>query len=120
MKLARREPEDRRPYQRFFRTSLFFNSTECSVTFNNQCLKQDSPFADALLYRYLKHEAMQLRELQHNELMEELPAVMRRGLLAEQFATRDKADVFGLHVRTLHRRLRDAGTLSMPVIPLYD
>ncbi len=110
VKLARREPDDWRPYQRFFRTSLFFNSTECSVTFNNQCLKQDSPFADALLYRYLKHEAMQLRELQHNELMEELPAVMRRGLLAEQFATRDIADVFGLHERTLHRRLRDAGT----------
>jgi AraC-like DNA-binding protein len=110
VKLARREPDDWRPYQRFFRTSLFFNSTECSVTFNNQCLKQDSPFADALLYRYLKHEAMQLHELQHHELMEELPAVMRRGLLAEQFAVRDIADVFGIHERTLHRRLRDAGT----------
>lgn len=110
VKLARREPDDWRPYQRFFRTSLFFNSTECSVTFNNQCLKQDSPYADALLYRYLKHEARQLHELQNHELMEKLPAVMRRALLAEQFAARDIANVFGIHERTLHRRLKDAGT----------
>jgi AraC-like DNA-binding protein len=110
VKLVRREPDDWRSYQRFFRTSVFFNSTECSVTFSNQCLKHDSPYADALLYKYLKHEAMQLHELQHHELMEELPAVMRRGLLAEQFAARDIADVFGIHERTLHRRLRDAET----------
>jgi len=110
VKLPRREPDDWRPYQRFFRTSLFFNSTECSVTFNNRCLGHDSPYADALLYKYLKHEARLLHELQHHELMEELPAVMRRGLLAEQFAARDIADVFGIQERTLHRRLRDAGT----------
>lgn len=110
VKLPRREPEDKRPYQRYFRTALFFDSTECSVTFSNQCLDHDSPYADALLYRYLEHEAAQLHELQHQELIERLPEVMRRSLLSEQFAARDVANVFGLHERTLHRRLRDSGT----------
>lgn len=110
VKLARREPRDCKPYQRYFRTSLFFNSTESSITFNNQCLAHDSPFADAFLYKYLEHEAKQLHELMHHELMEELPAVMRRGLLSEEFSAREIAAVFGLHERTLHRRLRDAGS----------
>ena len=44
------------------------------------------------------------------ELMEELPAVMRRGLLSEEFSAREIAGVFGLHERTLHRRLQSAGT----------
>ena len=110
VKLPRREPDCRRPYRQFFRTSLFFNSTECSITFNNQCLEHDSPYADALLYRYLEQGAALSHGLQHHEIMEELPGVMRKGILIQRFAARDIADSFGIHERTLHRRLRDAGT----------
>jgi AraC-like DNA-binding protein len=110
VKLIRREPDDRGPYRRYFRTTLFFNSTECAITFKNQCLKQPSPSADKLLYKYLKQEARQLHNLQHHELIEELPSVLTRGLLTENFAASHIADVFGIRERTLHRRLRVAGT----------
>jgi AraC-like DNA-binding protein len=110
VKLIRQEPEDREPYRRFFRTSLFFNSTECAISFKSECLKWKSPSADVLLYEYLSQKASHLHDLHHHELLETLPAVLIKGLLTEQFAAHQIADVFGLRERTLHRRLRDAGT----------
>lgn len=108
--LARREPENAEYYRRFFHTTLYFNSTQSGITFQNQCLEQSSPSADALLFNYLQKEARQLHELQHHEILEELPGVLRRGLLTESFSASEIADVFGIHERTLHRRLRAAGT----------
>jgi len=110
VKLIRKEPEDWEPYRRFFRTALFFNSSECAITFKNQCLNQNSPSADKLLYKYLSQKASHLHDLHHHELLENLPAALTRGLLTEQFAAHQVADMFGLRERTLHRRLRTAGT----------
>jgi len=110
VKLVRRTPDDPSPFRRFFRTTLYFDSTQCVITFRSQCLKQKPPAADELLYKHLKREARALHDLQHHELMKELPGALSRGLLTEQFAARNIADMFGIHERTLHRRLRAAGT----------
>jgi AraC-like DNA-binding protein len=110
IRLARREPEDPAPFRKFFGKVLFFDSTECAITFGNSCLKRQAPTADAMLYKHLCQEANELHALQHHELIEELPGALRRGLLTEQFAAHHIAGVFGLHERTLHRRLRAAGT----------
>ena len=110
VRLPRRRPADRSPYQRFFRTVVFFDATQCVLTFPSHCLKQKPPAADQLLYQHLLEEVRALHGLQHHEILEELPAALRRGLLAEQFAACQIADTFGIHERTLHRRLRAAGT----------
>lgn len=110
IKLHRQAPADREPYRRFYHAPVFFNSTECAITFQSDCMQRSSPSGDSLLYNYLLQEARQLHDLQHDELMAELPAVLVRGLLNEQFAARQIADAFGIHERTLHRRLRHAGT----------
>lgn len=110
VKLIRKEPADAEPYRRYFRTSLFFNSTRCAITFKNQCLNRNSPSADKLLYSYLCQKASDQHDLHHHEMPAELPAALVRGLLTGQFAAHQIADAFGLHERTLHRRLRIAGT----------
>lgn len=110
IKLPRRDPDELGLYSRYFRTVLFFNSTECSVTFGNHCLEQKPPTADELLYKHLKHEAQQLHAIQHHEMLEELPAALRMGLLTEEFSASHIANVFGIRERTLHRRLQVAGT----------
>jgi len=110
VKLQRRKPRNPLPYQNFFQTTLYFDSTECVITFPSDCLQEQPPRADVLLYRHLEKEARELHALQHHELIEELPSALRRGLLTEQFAARHIADMFGMHERTLHRRLRTAGT----------
>jgi len=108
--LERREPEDLSPYRRFFRAPIHFNATESSIIFPSHCLKRRPPAADKFLYKHLEQEARASHKLQHNEIMEALPAALQRGLLTEHFAARHIAGVFGIHERTLHRRLRSAGT----------
>lgn len=39
-----------------------------------------------------------------------LPVVLQRGVLQDQCSASDIADVFGMHERTFHRRLKAAGT----------
>jgi len=110
LSLQRREPLDPSVYRRFFQTTLFFNSTECAIRFPSHFLKKKPPAADELLYRYLEQEASELHALQHHELIDELPSALTRGLMTEKFAARHIASAFGMHERTLHRRLRAAGT----------
>jgi len=110
VKLQRWQPEDVTLYRQFFRSTPYFNSTECSITFNSRYLQNKPPAADVFLYKYLEQEAKELHGLKHHELIDELPAALSRGLLTEQFAAHHIADEFGIHVRTLHRRLRAAGT----------
>lgn len=110
VKLPRQEPENLTPYRHFFRTTLYFNSAECGITFHSQCLENKPPAADSFLFSHLLEEARHLREIQHQDLTQELPAALRRGLLTEKFSAAEIADFFGLHERTLHRRLRAAGT----------
>jgi len=106
----RREPADLSPYRRYFQTALHFNSTENSIAFPSHCLKQKPPTADALLYKHLQDEADVLHGLANHELMDDLPAVLNRRLLTNKFSAQDIADEFGIHERTLHRRLKTAGT----------
>ncbi len=110
VELIRKEPADRELYRRFFHAPIFFNSTETAITFNNHCLYQQPPAADVLLYKYLQQEAWCQHELHHHELVEELPEALVKGLLTDRFAARHIADIFGVRERTLHRRLKTAGT----------
>jgi AraC-like DNA-binding protein len=110
VRLQRTEPEDWEPYRRYFRSTLFFNSTECAISFKSQCLRDTSPSADKLLYKYLTEKAGSLHDIHRSDLLENLPAVMIKGLLTEKSAAHQIADMFGLRERTLHRRLRSAGT----------
>lgn len=110
VKLERREPADTKPYRQFFQAPVYYNSTESSVMISRECLVKKPPTADSYLFRYLLNEARILHNLQHHELIDELPAALRRGLLSEKFSAHDIAELFGIHERTLHRRLRDAGT----------
>lgn len=106
----RREPENLSPYRHYYQTALHFNSTENLITFPSHCLNQKPPAADRLLFNHLQEEADVLHGLPHHEIMEELPVALNRGLLINKFAAQDIADRFGIHERTLHRRLRSAGT----------
>lgn len=91
VRLERTEPVDTKPYRRFFQAPVYFNSTESSVMMSRECLVKKPPTADSLLYKYLLNEARVLHNLQHHELIDELPAALRRGLLSENFTAQDIA-----------------------------
>ena len=108
--LVRQPPHDPGPHHRFFQTTLFFDSDVCAVAFPSYLLDQEVATADPLLYRHLQQEADMLHRTQPHELADVLPAMLQRGLLLNQFSAESIAGAFGVHERTLHRRLRSAGT----------
>lgn len=110
VRLVRHAPADQTPYSRYFRTQLYFDSSESAVTFSSRSLEKTPPTADPLLHDHLLQEAWMLHEAQRHDILDVLPAVLRRGLITGRFATPQIADLFGIHERTLHRRLQAAGT----------
>ena len=108
--LPRSTPENAEIYKGYFCATVYFNSTECYVTFPNVYLDAQPPTADEFLFRLLTQKARELQALTEADLMVSLPTVLRKGVLSKQFSAPEIASAFGMHERTFHRRLRDAGT----------
>ena len=108
--LARRKPDDCAPYHRYFRAPLMFDADQSAIVFANHWLETPLPTADRFLFRHLEREAEELHHLQHRDLIDALPAELRRALLERDCTASGIASRFGLHERTLHRRLSAAGT----------
>ena len=108
--LPRRRPVDITPYKRLFRATLLFDSDRCAIRFPSHWLEHRTPMADALLFRHLEKEAKTQHDVQTGDIMENLPAALRHGLLLDAYSAAEIAAVFGLRERTLHRRLQAAGT----------
>lgn len=110
VELERIEPADRKPYQAFFRSTIYFNSSRCAINFPSKHLELTPPTAEAALFEYLQQDADELHNLQTPGILKALPGVLRRGLLLEETSAQSIAAQFGLQERTFHRRLRAAGT----------
>lgn len=108
--LSRRKPRDAEPYRRFFRAPLQFDAELSAIAFRSRWLQQPVVSADALLFNHLEKQASDLHRLQHLGLAETLSAHLRSGLLQRKWSATQMASALGLHERTLHRRLRAAGT----------
>lgn len=108
--LSRHKPSDTEPYRRHFRAPLQFDSELSALAFPSRCLQQPVASADALLFDHLEKTASSLHSLQQLDFAESLSAQLRSGLLRRQWSAHAIASSLGLHERTLHRRLRAAGT----------
>jgi AraC-like DNA-binding protein len=108
--LPREEPADQTPYRKLFRTVIKYDAESCAIIFPCKQLGRKSSTADALLFRYLKHEAEILHRIRDKELTDNLPAVIRHALLTDSFSAREIAQQMGFTERTFHRQLKAAGT----------
>lgn len=108
--LSRRKPGDLEPYRRFFNAPIQFDTELSAIAFSNRWLQQTVPSADALLFDHLEKTAGDYHALQHLRLTDTLPELLRNGLLKRRWSAAEMAAELGLHERTLHRRLSDAGT----------
>ena len=80
------------------------------MTFSNHWLDVVPQGHDDLLHQHLAEEANALHENQNHNLMDALPACLYKALMAGQFSSEEVAARLGMHERTLHRRLKEAGT----------
>ena len=114
--VACRAPANLRPCQRFFRAPLHFDSDESAIVFENHWLARPLPSVDPLLRA--RTEA-QVRERQV-ALLDDFPATVR-GLLHKQLvlggcSMDSVAAIFGIHRRTLDRRLQRRGTTYSEIL----
>ena len=108
--LTRPEPSDRALYRRYFRSAIYYDAPETRVTFKDSCMVKRPPDSDELLFRHLQREARLLHDIQLGGTLADLPLIIRRCVLEGAATAHDVAEHVGLHERTLHRRLHEAGT----------
>lgn len=107
--LAHDRPEDRIPYERFFRCPVRFGAVYSCLVFNRRWLEKSTPGADPLLYSHMLREARQLyrdESADTDEILRLLRTVLRGGVCKQE----DVADLLGINRRTLGRQLLSAGT----------
>jgi len=103
-------PADISTYTRHFRTTLLFDSEYCAIVFPRETLDLAPPTADQLLFHHLKREADALHHASKAEIREILPPVLHKALLLKRYSATEVADALKIRERTLHRRLKTAGT----------
>jgi AraC-like DNA-binding protein len=108
--MVRSRPPETKPWSRYYRTTVLFDSESCAIVFPRQDLALSPPSADRLLYRHLEQEAEVLHQVQSSDIREALPAILQHGLLTNRYSAVDIADALQLRERTLHRRLKTSGT----------
>lgn len=107
--LSHPKPEDRAPFDAFFRCPVRFGAVHSGLVFNRRWLDKAPPGADPLLYSHVLREARRLHRNETADTDEILPllrTVLRGGLRNQE----EVAALLGINRRTLGRRLLAAGT----------
>jgi AraC-like DNA-binding protein len=108
--LARREPRDRRPYDRFFRAPLRFDADRSAIVFPAEHLSRPVPTADLPLRRHLTSEAERLLDATSRASTRGFRTLLRQLLLEGRCSASEVAGRLGIHQRTLNRRMLLDGT----------
>ena len=108
---ASRAPANLQPCQRFFRAPLRFDSDESAIIFESHWLDRPLPSVEPLVR---KRTEAQVRERQA-ALFADFPAtvrhLLRKQLVLGECSMDSVAAIFGVHRRTLDRKLRRHGVL---------
>jgi AraC-like DNA-binding protein len=112
--LHRPLPADKAPYRDHFQTRLHFAAQYAAVGFRAEDLSRPLPGSDTLAYANGLREAEALDAFRDVALHERIQRVLCRllitGVPASELRVEPVAALFGLHNRTLNRRLRADGT----------
>jgi len=106
---AHGRPADLRPYQRFFGEPLRFDAGQTCIAFPAGWLTQPIPGAEPILYRILQRQVDALNEGAGAGLAAALRGIVRTLLVGRRCSVDEAARLFGIHRRTLHRRLKREG-----------
>jgi AraC-like DNA-binding protein len=107
--VASSAPSNLRPCQKFFRAPLRFDSDESSLTFESHWLDRPLPQADPRKRRLIEAEVLARSE----EILADFPAtfrsILRKQLVIGESSMDSIAALFGMHRRTLDRKLKRHG-----------
>ena len=106
---AHGRPVDVGPYQRFFGAPLRFDAGQTCITFPAAWLAQPIPGAEPILYQILLRQVDALDEGAGGGFAAALRGIVRTLLVGHRCSVDEAAALFGIHRRTLHRRLKREG-----------
>jgi AraC-like DNA-binding protein len=107
---AHRRPADITPFREFFRVPLRFDAEQFALVFPAVLLNHRLPEVDAQLRRLLQSEIDVLEGRHQDDFPQQVRSVLRTALLTGHLKADHVAGLFGMHSRTLHRRLSECGT----------
>lgn len=107
--LPRRPPAEPRPWERLFRAPVHFGAERCGMRFPAHWLSLSVPAANPVLHQLLQREAERLHSLQGAGLAHEVKRMVRATASNPPSSASRVARLFGVHERTLHRRLQASG-----------
>ena len=104
------EPENLRPFRKYFSAPLLFNAEQCGLLFPAKWLKEPLAGADPELRALLQRQVDELESQYAGDFKEQVRRVLHTALLMHQASADHVAALFSIHERTLNRRLRACGT----------
>jgi AraC-like DNA-binding protein len=106
---AHRKPVDVGPFRRFFRIPLRFDAEQFALMFSAGYLNRRLPAIDGELRSLLQTQIDLLEDRYHEDFPEQVRNVLRTALMSGHASADQIAALFGMHSRTLHRRLAAYG-----------
>jgi AraC-like DNA-binding protein len=110
VRLARERPQDTGPYQRFFQAPLVFDATDTGLVIAASWLDRPLSTADPLLHLMMRQRVADLASQAGEDAASRLRRVLPSLLAVRGASAANAARTLGIGVRTLNRRLADAGT----------
>jgi AraC-like DNA-binding protein len=109
---AHRKPDDVRPFRQFFRAPLSFDAEQSALVFPSHWLGRRVAGGDPGLRQLLQAQIDRGRagDGHADDFPEQVRRVLCEALLSGQSSTEQVAALFGMHGRTLNRRLEASGT----------
>lgn len=104
-----REPDDIRPYQKFFGAPLRFNQSQLGFVLPERCLDIPLPGFNPILRQQVTQELIASGSLQQT-WSAQVKRIVRPRLLREDPSLVGAARALGIQPRTLRRKLADEGT----------
>lgn len=103
-------PQDVAPYRRIFGASPRFDADASQLVFAEHWLSNPLPSADPLLHIFMQERVRELLAADTHDIKAQLRRFLRAAVIAPDNSLETAARYFGLHSRTLRRRLEAQGT----------
>ncbi len=113
---AHKRPADVAPFRQFFGVPIRFDAEQFALLFAAEYLKRRVPVVDDQWRRLLQSQIDELEERHGEDFPEQVRSVLRTSLLTGQTRADQVAALFGMHTRTLNRRLNAFGTSFQKIV----
>lgn len=110
VRFACRTPADPRPLQKFFRAPLRFDNEESSIVFSRAWLARPMPPVESTERQSVRTAVREQRAEMRADFPATVRRILRKQLLLGRGSMDEVAAQFGMHRRTLDRRLQRDGT----------